>query len=136
MPEKRPDRTLGGPHDEFWNWCGKGELRLQQCSGCSGYSWPPVESCEHCGGGGLTWAPMSGRGTVASWCTFERDYYGGVMPVPYDNILVELEEGVLFLSNPRDFTWRDIVVGMAVELAFTECEDTNGRFSLPVFAKA
>ena len=27
MVEKRPDRTLGGNHDTFWDWCGKGELR-------------------------------------------------------------------------------------------------------------
>ena len=28
--EKRPDRTLGLNHDTFWDWCGKGELRLQR----------------------------------------------------------------------------------------------------------
>jgi len=135
MAQQRPDRMLGGPHSEFWDWCAKRELRLQRCSGCGRLSWPPVEACEHCGGGALVWEPMSGRGTVASWCSFERDYYRGVMPVPYDTILVELEEGPLFLSNPHGFGREHIVVGMAVTLAFIECEDSAGTFNLPVFAR-
>jgi uncharacterized OB-fold protein len=135
VPEKRPGRTLGGPHSAFWDWCAKGELRLQRCAACGKLSWPPVEACEHCGGGALTWERMSGRGTVAGWCTFERDYYGGIMPVPYDNILVELDEGPMFLSNPDGFTWREVAIGMPVTLRFVECEDANGVFQLPVFAK-
>jgi uncharacterized OB-fold protein len=136
VPEKRPDRTLGGVHDTFWDYCAKGELRLQKCEPCGHYTWPPLEACEACGNGELTWQRLSGRGTVASWCTFERDYYYGVMPVPYDNVLVELEEGPLFLSNPQGFTWRETEIGMPVALAFVECEDSNGTFNLPVFAKA
>jgi len=136
MAERRPDRTLGGPNDAFWASCAKGELRLQRCADCARYSWPPVESCEHCQSGALSWEPMSGKGSIAGWCSFEQDYYGGILPVPYDTILVELEEGPLFLSNPDDFTWRDIKPGMAVELRFRECEDSAGGFSLPVFAKA
>ena len=56
---------------------------------------------------------MSGRGTIASWCTFERDYYYGLLPIPWDTILVELEEGPLFISNPQGFTWRDITEPVA-----------------------
>ena len=136
MPEKRPDRTLGPPHDTFWEWCAKGELRLQRCSACGQYSWPPLEACEHCGSRELAWECMSGRGTIASWCTFERDYYGGILPIPWDTILVELEEGPMFLSNPQGFSWRDIEIGMPVTLAFVECEDSAGTFSLPVFERA
>jgi uncharacterized OB-fold protein len=135
MAEKRPDRTLGGPHSEFWDWCAKGELRLQRCAACGQLSWPPIEACQHCGGGNLAWERMSGRGRIASWCTFERDYYGGMLPIPWDTILVELEEGPLFLSNPHGFTWREIEIGMPVTLAFIPCEDSNGAFSLPVFAR-
>lgn len=134
LTEKRPDRTLGGPHSEFWDWCAKGELRLQKCTSCGQYTWPPTEACEACGGA-MEWQRMSGRGKLASWCTFERPYYGDMMPVPYDTILVELEEGPLFLSNPQGYTWREMEVGMPVALAFVDCEDTNGGFQLPVFAR-
>jgi uncharacterized OB-fold protein len=134
MVEKRPNRTLGGAHDMFWHWCALGELRLQRCAACARISWPPVEACEHCGGGALAWERMSGHGTIMSWCSFERDYYGGILPIPWDTILVELEEGPLFVSNPQGFGGEEIVIGMAVRLAFAECEDAAGRFSLPVFA--
>ena len=136
MAERRPDRWLGpGHHHEFWDWCDKGELRLQQCASCGGISWPVVNGCEFCGGEDLSWEPMSGRGTIASWCTFERDYYRGMLPIPWDTILVELEEGPLFLSNPKGFSWQDITTGMPVKLAFIECEDSAGTYSLPVFEK-
>lgn len=135
MAEQRPGRTLGGPHSEFWDWCARGELRVQRCEACGHRTWPPLEACENCGAAELSWDRMSGRGTIASWCSFERDYYGGILPMPWDTILVELEEGVMFLSNPKGFTCREIAVGMAVKLAFIEAEDANGRFSLPVFER-
>jgi uncharacterized OB-fold protein len=134
--ERRPDRVRGHGHDEFWSWCAKGELRLQRCAACGKLSWPVVSACEHCGGKQLNWERMSGRGRLASWCTFERDYYEGVMPIPHETILVELEEGPLFIANPRGFTWRDITAGMALKLAFVACEDSAGPFELPVFEKA
>jgi uncharacterized OB-fold protein len=79
---------------------------------------------------------MSGRGKIVSWCTFERDYYGGIMPIPHDTILVELEEGPLFVSNPKGFSWPETKVGMPVTLSFLDCEDSAGAFRLPVFEKA
>lgn len=135
MAQRRPDRTLGPGHDEFWAWCDQRELRLQRCEACGAFAWPVVEACEVCGGPALRWERMSGRGRIAGWTTFERDYYAGMLPIPWDTIVVELEEGPLFLSNPQGFTWRDLQVGMAVELAFLACEDSAGPFNLPVFAK-
>lgn len=135
MAQQRPKRTLGERHDDFWAWCGKGELRLQRCGACNRLSWPVVRACEHCGGAELSWERMSGHGKIVSWCTFDQDYYGGVLPTPYDAILVELEEGPLFISNPKGFTERDIEMGMPVTLDFIDCEDVAGPFRLPVFAR-
>ena len=136
MAQKRPDRTLGPGHDEFWAWCAKGELRLQRCADCERLTWPVRRTCEHCGGDRLTWERMSGRGRIVSWCTFEREYYKDVLPVPWETVLVELEEGPLFISNPRDLTWKDIAFGMPVTLGFADCEDSAGSYKLPVFDKA
>lgn len=136
MAERRPNRYLGPGHDDFWEWCARGELRLQRCGSCGKLSWPVSEGCEYCGGKTLAWEKMSGRGRVISWATFVQDYYGGTLPVPYDTILVELEEGVLFTSNPLGFGLDDVWSGMAVSLAFIDCEDDAGRFRLPVFARA
>lgn len=136
MPERRPDRTLGPGHDEFWAWCDKGELRLQRCHHCGAMAWPVLRICEVCGETDLRWERMSGRGRIAAWTTFERDYYAGILPIPWDTILVELDEGLLFLSNPKGFTWRELGIGMSVTLAFIECVDNAGTFNLPVFERA
>jgi len=135
MTEKRPPRTLGTGHDTFWEWCGKGELRLQKCTSCGGINWPVRQTCEFCGQAEFFWEAMSGRGKVVSWCSFHQDYYGSVMPRPYDCILVELEEGVLFLSNPHGFGFDDMVLGMDVAVQFIDCEDDAGVFKLPVFGR-
>ncbi len=136
MELRRPDRTLGPGHDDFWRWCDAGELRLQQCAACGALVWPVVKACELCRATAFSWQRMSGRGTVAAWCTFERDYYYGVLPIPWDTILVELEEGPLFMSNPHGFTWREVDIGMSVQVKFIPCEDSNGKFQLPVFRRS
>jgi uncharacterized OB-fold protein len=135
MAQRRPDRVRGPGHDDFWAWCDQGELRIQQCAVCAKFTWPVRRDCEHCGAPDLAWTRMSGRGRVASWCTFERDYYQGLLPIPWDTVLVELEEGVLFISNPVQMTWRDLAPGLPVRLVFADCEDGRGPFRLPVFEK-
>lgn len=136
MAEKRPDRVRGPGHDEFWAWCDKGELRLQRCASCGAMPWPVVQTCEICGGAEFGWERMSGRGKIVSGCTFEYDYYKGALPIPYETILVELEGGPLFISNPVALTHEDIEIGMPVALSFLACEDSGGPFKLPVFGKA
>jgi uncharacterized protein len=136
VAQTRPDRTLGPGHDTFWAWTAKDELRLQKCGHCGEIAWPVVKACETCGSGELAWTRMSGRGTLVSWCTFERDYNRGLLPIPWDTVLVELEEGALFISNPQGFSWGEMAVGMPVEVEFIPCEDKAGAFALPVFRRA
>jgi uncharacterized OB-fold protein len=124
--------VTGPNHDEFWAYCDSGELRIQRCGACEHLTWPPSADCERCGGSELEWELMSGRGSVVSWCTFEQRYYAE-LDVPYDTILVELDEGPLFTSNPHGFTNDDLTLGDRVEVAFIECEDDAGAFHLPVF---
>jgi hypothetical protein len=70
-----------------------------------------------------------------SWCTFHRPYYSE-LDIPWDTILVELDEGPLFISNPSGFTNDDVTQGMRVRVAFLDCEDDAGPFRLPVFEQA
>jgi uncharacterized OB-fold protein len=95
-----------------------------------------ARACEYCGEEQLSWERLSGRGQLVSWCTFERDYYAGVLPLPWETILVELEEGPLFISNPLHLSRSEMKSGMALRLAFLACEDSAGPFKLPVFCKA
>lgn len=136
MTQTRPNRTLGPGHDEFWAGCAQGELRIQRCTACKELHWPVVATCEHCGSTALTLEALSGKGKVVSWCSFVQDYYRGMMPVPYNNIMVELDEGPLFISNPADFSYDDITLNMPVAVTFIDAEDGAGAFKLPVFKKA
>src|SRR5580698_4388323 len=106
MPERRPNRTLGGVHDEFWRFCQARELRVQRCS-CGAFAWPPVDTCETCGGRDLEWHLLDGTGRLISWGTFEKKY-SDELPVPWETILVELTEGPLFVSNPLEFSGDDM----------------------------
>jgi uncharacterized OB-fold protein len=61
---------------------------------------------------------MSGRGTLVSWCAFHQDYYKGLLQLPWNTILVELEEGALFVSNPAGLAWDDFEADMPMKVAF------------------
>ena len=78
---------------------------------------------------------MRGTGTIVSFCTFERPYYPEYAP-PHDVILVQLDEGPWFLSNPLGFTSRDIEQDLKVKVTFIDAEDQAGRYKLPVFERA
>jgi uncharacterized OB-fold protein len=136
MAEKRPNRVRGPGHDDFWAWCDKGELRVQRCGACKRLSWPVVKACEYCGGESLAWDKMSGRARLVSWCAFERDYYNGLLPLPWETILVELEEGAMVVSNPAGLSWDDYKLDMPMKVTFIDCEDEGGAYHLPVFEKA
>jgi uncharacterized OB-fold protein len=130
--EQRPPRLLGGPHTVFWDYCNRGELRLQRCDECGSYLWPPAPICDGCLADRLTWLEVSGNGRIVTWCTVERQYYPEC-PTPWPVILVELDEGPWFVSNPRGIALSEITEGMAVKATMIACEDVHGPFMLPVF---
>ncbi|MFA7248457.1 MAG: OB-fold domain-containing protein [Dehalococcoidia bacterium] len=135
MTERRPNRTLGANHDTFWAYCNRGELRLQRCDACAAIQWPPAPLCNECLGDRFTWTEMSGQGTIETYCTFERPYHKECVP-PWEVILVQLDEGPLFISNASGFVAEGMPRGTAVRVAFVDCEDDAGPFRLPVFELA
>jgi uncharacterized OB-fold protein len=134
VTERRPNRVRGPGHDDFWTYCAAGELRLQRCDACQHLSWPPTETCERCDHSRLRWEQLSGRGRIVSWCSFERRYYEE-LEIPWDTIVVELDEGPLFISNPSGFRNEEVTQGMPVQVTFLGCEDDAGSFQLPVFER-
>ena len=78
-----------------------------------------------------SWERTSGRGSIASWTLC----YPPVLPafadrVPYNAIVVELDEGPFMVSNLVDHEDADLAVGRAVEITFTDVDD---EFTLPHF---
>ena len=76
----------------------------------------------------------SGRGSLHSYVISHLPAPG--FEPPYTIAVVKLDEGPIFLSNPKGFGYDDIESGMPVKLTFIDCEDQAGEFKLPVFERA
>lgn len=77
----------------FYNYCGLGELRLQQCAKCERMRTPPTTACPFCSAGDSQWVRVSGKGTVYSY----GEVHHAIQPAfraftPYSLLLVELDE--------------------------------------------
>lgn len=134
MVEKRPDRVLGPNHDTFWEYCNKEEFRLQKCDDCGAVQFPPSPACPECLGFNRTWTPMAGTATILGHTTFIRQYYPECPP-PWHCILVELDEGPAFVTNPldRDISEDELKAGTRVKVAFVDAEDSAGPFKMPLW---
>ena len=77
----------------FYSYCGQGELRLQQCTGCGLKRYPPTTACPWCASPESTWEPVAGTGTLYSY----GEVHHAIQPAfrefaPYLLLLVELDE--------------------------------------------
>ncbi|TPW98534.1 OB-fold domain-containing protein, partial [Schumannella luteola] len=79
------------------------------------------------------WQALSGRGTVLSKLVFHQSYHPAWKDrLPYNVVLVQLEEGPRMISNVLPLTGEDFAVGDAVEVAF----DPEGEVTIPRFRVA
>lgn len=100
----------------FWKHLQeKRKLHVQQCKSCKTYSHPPRPVCHHCRKFELEWVPVTGKGVIYSFVVYHRSVHPGFI-VPYEVVLVELEEGVRIVSNMVDCGPENIEIGMPVEL--------------------
>jgi uncharacterized OB-fold protein len=123
----RPD-ALAAP---YWSAGVEGRLLIQRCAACEQLHHPPVVSCPYCHGADLTWAQLSGRGTVYTYTVV----YHSVHPVsadslPYILVLVQLEEGPRILTNLRDAEPGEVRIGMRVQVIF---ENLGEGIAIPQF---
>jgi hypothetical protein len=87
--------------------------------------------CPECHSLSFEWAPVSGRGTVYTYAIVTQKlhpYWADRMP--YNVVLVELEEGIRIVSNLVDCPNESIRIGMPVTVVF---EDVSDEISLPMF---
>lgn len=118
---------------EFWTKLHETkQLHVQKCKNCGSYSHPPRPVCHSCRQFELEWVPVSGKGRVYSYVIYHRSVHPG-FEVPYEVILVELEEGVRIVSNMVDCDPEDVSIGMPVE--FVPDEDVFEDITLPKFKR-
>lgn len=114
----------------FWEACRRHEFLLQRSSRTGRYHWPAVCDPET-GREGMEWVPASGRGVVHTFTIIHQPFRPELAErVPYNVVVVELEEGPLFHSNLVGCANEDIRIGMPVEVVF---EDVSEDVTLPRF---
>jgi uncharacterized protein len=132
MATPRPIRSMDPYAEQFWAYTQQKELRLQRCTQCAKFRWPPGPTCDRCLSDAFEWTPVGGRGKVLSWTTFHRSYFPEY-PAPHTSIVLELDEGPLFVSYPIGVDAASLREGMVLSLQWTDGEDKFGAYNLPVF---
>ena len=112
----------------FWDGVERHELLLQRCAEC-GTIRQPSPGCGACGS--LDWdtVPAAGRGTIHTWIVSRHPSDDAAEPRIV--ALVQLEEGVRYVSNVVDAELAEISVDQPVELTFRTYDDvTLPQFTL------
>lgn len=115
----RPTPAVNRDTRFFWEGVEVGELRIQRCTDCGRLQHPPSAMCGHCRSTDLDHVVSSGRGTVHSHAVHHHPPLPGIRP-PHAVVLVDLEEGVRFVTHVTGMRDRDVRVGMPVEIVFEE----------------
>ena len=126
-----PDDPSSRP---FWEGARRGAVVLQRCLDCGRYRFPGARYCAQCRGSRSAWVETSGAGIVESFCTFHKAYWPGFANgVPYDVVLVLLDEGVRLFSNLVGVPRKRIRLGMRVRACF---EAVTPEVTLVKFSEA
>jgi uncharacterized OB-fold protein len=94
----RPAPRRGQFEDEFWAWVQQQDLRLQSCTDCGRFRYPPGPTCPRCLSERASWKSLSGMGRLLSWAVFRRSYFDS-MPLPYVVAAIETAEGPIMVGN-------------------------------------
>ncbi|HUW03753.1 MAG TPA: OB-fold domain-containing protein [Acidimicrobiales bacterium] len=121
----------GGEDEPFWTAAGDGVLLLPWCNECDAAFWYPRPVCPRCLSDDLGWQAARGTGEVYAVSVHHRPGMGrDADDGPYAVAIVSLPEDVRMLTNIIGCEPDDVVVGMAVQVAWHELSD--GR-QLPLF---
>lgn len=120
-------------YDEpFWESASRDELRMQRCSSCSTYRYPPGACCPNCLSLEAEWVPVSGKGRVLSWTTIHRHYLPAYPP-PYTVVVVHLEEGPILITHFDNEDVGKLKLDAPVRLTYSTHPD---GYRLPKFVLA
>lgn len=117
----------------FWEGCRARRLLLQRCFSCAAWRYPPRPICPQCGALDAEWVQVNGRGFIYSWVVAYHPVHPAVVNrVPYNVVLIELDEGPRVVSNLLDTPPGDIIAGQRVEVVF---QPVTAQLTLPLFKR-
>ncbi|WP_419918472.1 Zn-ribbon domain-containing OB-fold protein [Candidatus Poriferisocius sp.] len=130
----KPLPTVTTEDREFWAEARRHRFVLPRCRNCGHVWFPPYASCPRCLSFDREWTRASGRGTVWGFTLMRQPYIPSFEPeLPYNVVLVELEEGPMMYSNLIGIDNAAITCGLEVEAAF---EDITPEITLIKFRPA
>lgn len=116
-PQVRPDPVKGLYDAPLWEYAKQKELRLQRCSDCGEFRYPPGSHCPGCLSENCEWTRLSGRGRLYAWCVFHRQYFPEI-PVPNPIVMVQTEEGPIIAANLVGSDPSTLRLDLPVEITF------------------
>ncbi len=125
-----PPQSLGALHPDaftepFWQAAAEHRLTCAQCTACGAFRMPPAAFCHRCRSQDVTWAELSGRGTVFSFTVARHALIPDLVEyLPYVVAVVDLEgaPGARLIGNVIDIEVEDVRIGMPVEVAWEDVE--------------
>jgi uncharacterized OB-fold protein len=123
-PVEKPLPVPDKDTQPFWDACRQHELRVQRCTACGRFRWPPRGFCPSCFSWEHEWTRLSGRGSVYSFVVVHH----AVSPAfkdeaPYVVAMIALDgtdDEVQLTSNVVECPWEAVKVGMSVEVVFDD----------------
>lgn len=126
--------TIDDENRPLWEACRNGELRLQKCQDCGHIRYPIQYVCPSCLSERTEWTRLSGKGEVLSRLVFHQVYNKGwAGDVPYNVVLVQLDEGPRMFSNVVGVPNEEVTVGMRLDAVF---EAVTPEVTIPRFKPA
>lgn len=117
-----PHPVLGLFDPPMWDSIRAHDFKLQQCSDCEAFRYPPGPTCSHCLSTSYEWKAPSGQGEIYSWVIFHRGYLPAYPP-PYNVISVKLDEGPIMVSNLEGPVPEGSWIGKRVSLCYATMPD-------------
>lgn len=118
-------------HDNQWWWDGvdAGHFLIQRCEDCGVLRHPPRPMCGECQSVRFDSVASAGQGNVYSFVVIHYPEVPGY-EYPLTVAVVELDEGIRFVSNIVDCAPEEVEIGMQVE---AEIREMDPDFKMVVF---
>ena len=103
----------------FWEFCQEKKLVFQKCKNCGKIRWPYSIACPECYSFDYEYYESKGIGKIYTYAIFHMAFDKKFKDkVPYVIAVIELENGVKFLSNIINTTFEKIECNKDVKLVW------------------
>ncbi len=110
----------------FWDAANEGRFLLQRCEDCGSAQFYFRAICHKCRSARLHHEDSAGQGTIASFSIIHRAPLNCFRQWgPYPVALVDLDEGVRFLTNVVQCAASDVRIGQRVRVVFDPIPGTK-----------